>query len=362
MKYSVPSMADVAKVSGTNGFNLVSTFSGCGGACLGFKMAGYKVLWANEFIEAARDTYQLNHPGVILNGEDIRTVSGSDILSAIKLGRGEIDLLEGSPPCSSFSIAGKRHRGWGIEKSYSDSSQVSDDLFFDYSRIVGDLQPRVFVAENVAGLVRGRAVGYFNNILKDLRGQGYAVEARLLDASYLGVPQARQRIIFVGVRNDLVEKFGVGPTFPKPGKSRALLGDVISDGPVSEVTSFLDKETGFEIGLGDYAVGKEWDRMPIGGYSKFYSLKRPPLNRPAPTVTAMAGQVGAASIAHPFERRKFNLEELRALQSLPEDFILTGNYTQRVERIGRSVPPLMAKAIGDTIRTEILEKINARSR
>jgi DNA (cytosine-5)-methyltransferase 1 len=102
--------------------------------------------------------------------------------------------------------------------------------------------------------------------------------------------------------------------------------------------------------------------MPIGGYSRFYSLKRPPLNRPSPTITAMAGQVGAASVAHPFERRKFNLKELRALQSFPEDFILTGNYTQRVERIGRSVPPLMSKAIGETIRVEILEKINAGSR
>jgi len=362
MTFKVPSMSEVAKVKGTNGFNLVSTFSGCGGACLGFEMAGYNVLWANEFIEAARDTYEVNHPGVILNGEDIRTISGTEILEAIGLKPGEVDLLEGSPPCSSFSIAGKRHKLWGVEKTYSDTAQVADDLFFEYSRIVGEIQPKVFVAENVAGLVRGRAVGYFNNILRDLRDQGYVVEAKLLDASYLGVPQARQRIIFVGVRKDLVEKYGVKPVFPKPEKRRGLLGDVIKEVPENSGHSFTDEETGSEIGLGDYAIGKEWDLMPIGGYSRFYSLKRPPLNRPSPTITAMAGQVGAASVAHPFERRKFNLKELRALQSFPEDFILTGNYTQRVERIGRSVPPLMSKAIGETIRVEILEKINAGSR
>jgi DNA (cytosine-5)-methyltransferase 1 len=359
---NVPTMTEVAKLRGTNGFNLISTFSGCGGACLGFEMAGYDVLWANEFVEAARDTYEANHPGVILNGEDIRSLSGQDILDAVNLEVGEADLLEGSPPCSSFSIAGRRHRLWGVEKTYSDTTQVADDLFFEYSRIVREIQPKVFVAENVAGLVRGRAIGYFNNILRDLRGNGYTVEAKLLDASYLGIPQARQRLIFVGVRNDLVKKFGVKPVFPKPEKGRGLLGDVIEAVPEDFSQSFKDEETGYEIGLGDYAIGQEWDKMPIGGYSKFYSLKRPPLDRPAPTVTAMAGQVGAASIAHPYERRKFNLKELRALQSFPEDFILTGNYTQRVERIGRSVPPLMSKAIGEVIRTEILEKVNARSR
>lgn len=362
MKYSVPSMADVAKVSGTNGFNLVSTFSGCGGACLGFKMAGYKVLWANEFIEAARDTYELNHPGVILNGEDIRTVSGSDILSAIKLGRGEIDLLEGSPPCSSFSTAGLIDKGWGKVKSYSDSIQRSDDLFFEFSRIVGDLQPRVFVAENVSGLVKGKALGYFKEIIRDLKGKGYEVEARLLDASYLGVPQARQRIIFVGVRKDLVKKFGVKPTFPKPVNKRFKLSDVIGSGPGVVEDVYLDPETLFDIGLSRYAVGAEWENTPIGGSSeKYFQLTRPALDKPVGTITATAGVVGAASVSHPLEKRKFNLKELRALQSFPADFILTGSYQQRAERIGRSVPPFMARSIGDTIRTEILEKIDARS-
>ena len=91
---SVMSMADIQKVKGTNGIKVVSTFSGCGGACLGLEMAGYDVLWANEFIEAARDTYAANHDGVILTGDDIRTVSGADILKDIKMERGELDLLE----------------------------------------------------------------------------------------------------------------------------------------------------------------------------------------------------------------------------------------------------------------------------
>jgi len=229
MTYSVPSMSEITKVKGTNGFKVVSTFSGCGGVCLGLEMAGYEVLWANEFIEAARDTYKENHPGVILTGEDIRTIKGKDILEAIGLERGELDLLEGSPPCASFSTAGSLDKGWGRVKTYSDSAQRSDDLFFEYSRIIEELYPKVFIAENVSGLVKGKAIGYFKEILRDLKSKGYTVEARLLDASYLGVPQARQRLIFVGVRNDLVEKFGVKPVFPKPVNARYVLRDVTGD-------------------------------------------------------------------------------------------------------------------------------------
>jgi DNA (cytosine-5)-methyltransferase 1 len=360
MTYSVPSMKDVSKVSGTNGFTVISTFSGCGGVCLGLKMAGYKVLWANEFIEAARDTYKANHPEVILTGEDIRLIPGKTILKTLGLKRGDLDLLEGSPPCASFSTAGSLDKAWGKVKTYSDSVQRSDDLFFEYSRLIGELYPKVFIAENVSGLVKGRAVGYFKEILRDLKANGYEVEARLLDASYLGVPQARQRIIFVGVRNDLVKKYGIKPVFPKPINKRFTLRDVIGSGLIDTKDSYLDEETGFEIGLSKYAVGPEWENTPIGGSSeKYFQLVRPSLNKPVGTITATAGVVGAASVAHPLEKRKFNLKELRALQSFPADFILTGSYQQRAERIGRSVPPLMAKAIGDTIRNEILEKINA---
>jgi DNA (cytosine-5)-methyltransferase 1 len=353
-------MREVETVAGTNGFNVVSTFSGCGGVCVGLKMAGYKILWANEFIQAARETYISNSPEVILSGEDIREVSGLDILEQVNLSSGEIDLLEGSPPCASFSTAGSLDKAWGKIKSYSDSEQRADDLFFEYARIVKDLQPKVFIAENVSGLVKGKAVGYFKEILKELKAAGYEVEARLLDASFLGVPQARQRIIFVGVRNDLVKKYDVHPVFPKPNNNRVSLEQAVNCESPKAADSYLDPETKFEIGLLKYAVGKEWKKTKIGKSSdKYFSLTKPRLDRPVGTITATAGDVGAASICHPLENRKFNLQELRALQSFPADFILTGTYQQRAERIGRSVPPLMARAIGETIKTEILEKIYA---
>lgn len=106
--YRVPSMAEIEELP-WNGLTVVSTFSGAGGSCLGFRMAGYKTLWASEFIAAARDVYQLNHAGVIMDGRDIRKVDPVLLLRRIGKKRGEVDVLEGSPPCASFSTAGKRN-------------------------------------------------------------------------------------------------------------------------------------------------------------------------------------------------------------------------------------------------------------
>jgi DNA (cytosine-5)-methyltransferase 1 len=159
--YRVPSMAEIANAK-WNGYNVISTFSGCGGSSLGYKMAGYKVLWANEFIPAAQETYRANHPNTILDTRDIREVSADSILNAIGMQPGELDVFDGSPPCASFSTSGKRERGWGKVKKYSDTEQRVDDLFFEYARLIKGVQPKVFVAENVSGLVKGTAKGYFS--------------------------------------------------------------------------------------------------------------------------------------------------------------------------------------------------------
>lgn len=210
--YRVPLMAEIAALP-WNGFTVASTFSGCGGSSLGYRMAGFRVAWASEFVEAARDTYRANaSPSTIIDDRDIREVSAEDVLDALGMARGDLDLLDGSPPCASFSTAGKRNKGWGKVKTYSDREQRSDDLFFEFARLVDGIQPRTFVAENVSGLVKGKAKGYFLAILRALTDCGYKVEARMLDAQWLGVPQSRQRLIFVGVRDDL----GLAPAFPTP--------------------------------------------------------------------------------------------------------------------------------------------------
>lgn len=210
--YRVPLMSEIARIK-PNGLKVISTFAGGGGSSLGYRMAGFKVLWASEFIDAARDVYQANAaPGTIVDGRDIREVDPVEIMRTVGIAPGELDILDGSPPCLSFSTAGKREAGWGEVKKYSDKAQRTDDLFFEFIRFVRAIRPKVFVAENVSGLVKGTAKGYFIEILREMKACGYRVNAQLLDAQWLGVPQQRQRIIFVGVRDDL----GIEPVHPKP--------------------------------------------------------------------------------------------------------------------------------------------------
>jgi DNA (cytosine-5)-methyltransferase 1 len=377
--YKVPSMKEVAALP-WNGLNVASLFSGCGGSSLGYRMAGFRVLYANEFVEAARDSYRANAaPYTVLDDRDIRTVTPESILSLIGLKPGELDLFDGSPPCASFSTAGKRAKGWGQEKKYSDTVQRSDDLFFEFARLLRGIQPKTFVAENVSGLVKGVAKGYFLEILRELKAAGYKVEARMLDAQWLGVPQARQRLIFVGIREDL----GLPPVHPEPLPYRYSIRDALpwlhavegahgydghayysADRPMATVPAErwggLSVEA--EADIGRFAVGAEWDKLKPGGQSeKYFQLVRPDAGEPSPTITASGGTSSLAAVTHPTEKRKFSIAELRRICSFPDDFVLTGTYAQQWERLGRAVPPLMMKAIAERIRDDVLARLPTAS-
>lgn len=221
--YRVPLLPEIRSVEPC-GLTVMSTFSGCGGSCLGFEWAGYRPLLAVEFVPAAAETYRLNHPGVPVYTDDIRSLTAQKAMKLMGVRKGELDVLEGSPPCESFSSAGKLSDGWGQVRDYSDGKkQVMDDLFFEFTRLLGGIKPRAFVAENVSGLARGVSKGYFKRIHAELKAQGYRVEARMLDAQWLGVPQRRQRVIFVGVREDV----GLDPVFPTPLPYRYSIRDAL---------------------------------------------------------------------------------------------------------------------------------------
>ena len=327
-EYKVPSMQEIFELP-WNGFNAISTFSGCGGSSLGYKMAGFKVLWANEFIPAAQDTYRANHKNTILDTRDIRQIKPEEILKAIGMNPGELDLMDGSPPCASFSTAGKREAGWGKIKAYSDTKQRTDDLFFEYTRLLKALQPKVFVAENVSGLVKGTAKGYFKIILQELKDCGYKVKVKVLDAQWLGVPQMRERTIFIGVRNDLA----IEPVHPMPLGYRYSVRDVLSN----------------------------IQKIRLGGFSENWH----DTNRPASTIVqsdgarqSMTGYLSAYTITDEDNNfRKWSISELKRICAFPDDFILTGTYAQQWERLGRAVPPVMMYYIAKTIRDEMLCKL-----
>lgn len=174
-------------------FTVVSTFAGCGGSSLGYKWAGGKILAAVEWDEHAVATYRLNHHATPVMHRDIATVSAEEIMAVANLQVGELDVFDGSPPCQGFSTAGRR--------------QIDDprnSLFREYVRLLRGLQPRVFIMENVSGMVKGHMKHVFAIIMRELKASGYTVKCQLMDAAYFGVPQHRERVIFIGVRNDLV--------------------------------------------------------------------------------------------------------------------------------------------------------------
>lgn len=324
-----------------NGRTLVSTFSGAGGSCLGFRLAGFRVAYASEFVPAARDTYRANaDPSTYLDDRDIRTVTGDEIRELA--GIDEVDVLEGSPPCSSFSSAGRKMRLWGQPKLYSGRIvQRTDDLFPEYLRLVRELRPRVAVAENVTGLVEGASRGFFLDVLRGLRAAGYRTASRVLDGQWLGVPQARQRVVFLAVREDLERD----PIFPEPLPYRYSIRDALEGVPVEPGPSFVG-----------YALEKEWRRLRPGQKStRYYNLVRPDPERPIATISAISGtSPGTASVTHWSEPRKLSIPELRRLSGFPDDFVLTGSFAEQTERIGRSVPPPMMAAVASTIASEIL--------
>lgn len=353
--FYIPSMKDIQKIK-WNGCNVVSTFSGGGGSCLGYRMAGYHVIYANEFVEEAQNTYRANNPDCCLDTRDIRTVTPESIKEQI--GNAEIDLFDGSPPCCAFSTAGKREKGWGEERAYSDGKkQRVDDLFFEYTRILKGLQPKVFIAENVSGLIKGKAKGVYNQIIEELQNCGYNVKSALISSMWLDVPQNRQRVIFMGVRNDL----NMSPVFPKPNDYYYTIADAfkgLKNDPkeVEELTENIKKYAIYKILR---RIEKNPKRCIKGSKimdGSYFNLCRESMYQPCSTICQTNGQAGAAGNCHPLEDRKFTIAELKRITSVPDDFILTGTYEQQWERLGRMVPPVMMKHIAETVYKEILSK------
>jgi DNA (cytosine-5)-methyltransferase 1 len=360
--YKVPSTSEIMAVP-QNGLTHASTFTGCGGSCLGYRWAGFRNVFANEFIEAARDSYLANFIGSAVDGRDIRKVTADDVMSAAGLEVGQLDVLEGSPPCASFSTAGRRSEGWGDVRHYSDTKQRVDDLFFEFARLLKGTMPRAFTAENVAGLVKGVAKGYFKEIFAALSACGYKVAARVLDAQWLGVPQSRQRVIFIGIRNDVKAE----PMFPKPLPYRYNVKEVL---PWIESA---EEDTGGAFSTGDVthrpapavrAGGVGHLKVRIRVARGFYREERvDSATRPAPTIGAgpssgcgLNGNGGKIEIINGGEvvRRRFTIDELKRVCGFPDDFILTGTYAQQWERLGRSVPPPMMMAVASCVRDVLL--------
>ena len=394
MVYCPYKLQDVYDASSQNKFSVISTFAGGGGSSTGYRLAGGKILCINEFVEEAQNTYRENYSDTPILPGDIKELSGKDFLDVAGIGVGELDILDGSPPCSAFSVAGKlshniheeehidlwgnvtvekvsgKHSdGWGQTKNYSDGKTVEniEDLFFEFLRIAEEIKPKVIVAENVKGLTIGEARTYFNKILNTFEKIGYDVCAQVLDSRYYGVPQSRSRVIFIGVREDIAAKAGynfmtISQIFPEPDKEAmklkdAMVGLVNNPDEVKYLTEKWEntaywKQTGSKMPANPDKVLTGMDFHPKGHH---FNLKRCSLEAPAPTITAMGSAETTAGAFHWSEPRKLTIPELKRIMALPDDIKLTGKWSQKAERCGRMVPSRMMERIASSIYEKVLK-------
>ncbi|MBN1518154.1 DNA cytosine methyltransferase [Candidatus Sumerlaeota bacterium] len=328
---------------------VISTFAGCGGSSLGYLWAGYRELLAVEWDDHAVETLKVNFPELKVHHGDICDLSIEQCLALAGIQPGELDVLDGSPPCQGFSLAGTRNYG-----------DTRNRLFEEYVRLLAGLRPKVFVMENVAGMIKGKMRAAFREILLTLKSAGYQVRCCLMNAMHYGVAQSRERLIFIGVCNDLTP----APSHPKPMTRplsiRSAIGD-LGDTP-------------------DPARDHVWiDESPAGRNTKTWQLarrakqgkkyagqqRRYEWNKPAGTLTKPAHEAQAMppylrSVGcHPLYTRTFSLLEYKRLASFPDDFKFPGDWKWGFYRIGNCVPPLMMKAIAQHVRSEMLERIEA---
>lgn len=303
---------------------VISTFAGCSGSSLGYSMAGYRELLAVEWDDNAVETFKLNFPGVPVYHGDIVKLTAAKCCKLAGVKPGELDILDGSPPCQGFSTAGKR-----------DIDDDRNQLFREFVRLLQGLKPKVFVMENVSGMVKGKMKLVFAECLRELKASGYRVSARLMNAMYFNVPQSRQRLIFVGARADLDAEpsHPVAQTRPR-GVTLDYSGEYLSarDEQIARAhkTRHAQKGNGFGFQLID-------SRYPTNTFPKTKIAASCPI-----------------LISHQGRLKWPSSRELKRIASYPAKFCFAGTYNQQWARIGNSVPPLFMRAIAQHIKQEIL--------
>lgn len=373
MKLKYPYMlSDVYTSAYRKRFSVISTFSGGGGSSIGYKLAGGDVLLANEFVDVAAETYKLNFPETPILIGDIRTLSGKDFLDKTGLQIGELDILDGSPPCSAFSVSGKRDAGWNKEKKYSTGKKVSniEDLFYDFIRITNDIKPKIVIAENVAGLQQGDARKKLNNFIQEFEKIGYEVSYATIDAQHFGVPQTRARTIIIGVRRDIFDLSGnIFPNNFFPNKLeycinvRDAFHDIIqTDDDVESARNIVSSGTVLDNVIKSFPIENTSDKLMDTSYAcpiltkngtAFFSMRKMSWDLPSPCLTAT---VTLSGVIHPGDNRKLTLQESYRIMALPDDYKNTGTLIQQLERVGRMHSPFPLAHVADHIVREYLRK------
>ena len=401
MRYFRYTLDDLKKSSDRKLFNYITFFAGGGGSSCGYKLAGGDCLFMSELQQVAVDDYLANFPETPHHScADIRDVTGKQIMEMTGLKVGELDILDGSPPCPPFSMSGTKQEGWGKEKiAYGMKQQNIEDLTFEQIRIVGDLKPKVVVCENVKGLTMDYAREHLTRMISEFERQGYITDYQVMNGWQFGVPQKRERVFIVSIRQDVADKVGINflnfksMVFPSPSdENKPLIEDAIRDiqddpknikegeelcesmkkGAKYKWLKRLEKNPEKVASVGDNVV-KPWylkliahrERMieRVEGYSKpvpeakfsFFQSRRVPWHQASHTLSEQGLKTSLAVHLHPCEDRVYTTYEAARLMTLPDDYKQTGDLNDRLARIGLMVAPMCMKYLADSIHENVLE-------
>lgn len=327
-------------------FTSIELFAGAGGLALGIEQAGFDSLGLIEFDKDAADTLKCNRPNWRVIHDDIANISKLDLEEYFNIKKGELDLLSGGSPCQSFSYAGKR---LGLE-------DARGTLFYHYALFLKQLQPKMFLFENVKGLMTHDKGQTYQTILDIFEQEGYTIQKKVLNAWDYGVPQKRERLITIGIRNDLVDKIKF--EFPVPHKYKPVLRDILLDCPKSIGSPYSKyKQEIFEM----VPPGGYWRDIPEDIAKEYMKscwhmeggrtgiLRRLSLDEPSLTVLTSPSQK-QTDRCHPLEARPFTVRENARCQSFPDDWEFCGSVGQQYKQVGNAVPVNLAFEIGKKIK------------
>ncbi|AJK51241.1 DNA cytosine methyltransferase [Mycoplasma capricolum subsp. capripneumoniae] len=329
----------------SNSYKSIELFAGAGGLALGLEQAGFEHIGLVEFDKQAVETLKLNRPNWNIIFEDVQKVSQRDLKKEFNLQIGELDLLSGGAPCQSFSYAGKR---LGLE-------DTRGTMFYHYATFLNKLKPKMFLFENVKGLLTHNKGQTFQTICDIFSQQGYQITYKVLNALDYMVAQKRERLIVIGIRNDLTNliKF----EFPKRHQKKLVLKDILKNVPKSECAKYSkEKQKIFKL-VPPGGCWKDIDQNIAKKYMKSCwnmqggrtgILRRLSLDEPGLTVLTTP-QMKQTERCHPLEIRPFSIRENARIQSFPDDWVFKGTIASQYKQIGNAVPCNLAKEIGKSI-------------
>lgn len=319
-----------------NNLKVFGTFICGGGSSMGYKLAGFEHLGGVEIDVKVAKAYKVNHKPKYLYNEDIRLFNErTDLPSELY----NLDILDGSPPCSTFSMAGSREKAWGKEKVFREgqAKQTLDDLVFVYCDTIIKLQPKVFILENVKGIIQGNAKAYSKAIVLKMQKAGYEVQVFCLNAASMGVPQKRERVFFIGYRKEL----NFGKLVLSFNEKPVLFWEICDNEDKTPNLRDSEKKLFEFVKFGDTGLSNASLRK--NGKSSFFSHNLQYQNEVAYTVTSDGG---GQAIIYDY-KRKFNKIELQQIGTYPLDYDFQGIEPKYL--IGMSVPPVMTAQIAHQI-------------